>query len=626
MKRMPFVFVLSLALTCLIDAGQLHAQAWVLVGNWGFVTDPSSASMAMDTGGTPYVVAQNAAQVEKFNGASWVDVGAPVLPTSGSAGTCIAIDKNGVPYVVYIDFDNNQRATVKKYNSGSWVTVGTQGFTVNSVANTVIAIDTAGTPYVAYNDYVYGAKVTVMKFVDTSWVTVGSPGFSAGNAAYLSLALNNSGTPYVAYQDGANNNRATVMTYDGAGWVAVGSPGLSEGSVAYTSLAIDTGGTPYVAYQDGSNNDRPTVMQYDGSEWLPVVALTGFSAGVECTSLAIDKSGALYLAFLDGANDLSVTVMKYDGAWTTVGNRGFTMGFQNYCFLVLDNNSIPYVMYHDVSYCSVSKIDTALAPVAGPAYICAGEPTVFSDLKSGGTWSTGDTTVITLDSAGTVTGLRFGEATISYSKDGYAAILTIFIDSMPNVSLDYYQAKSLCSGDSIVLLASVFGSWNSITTPGIWISLDTAIATVDQPIGWNGAWMLRGKATGVAPMEYVAANDCGTDTTGFSFRVGYCPYNVQNTVGNPSQFFNVPATPQPIPPAALIIYPNPTTTQLTISAPENITAITITNLLGQTVYNSQFPVGSLQASIDLAALPSGVYLVRVSGPDSYREVRKFVKG
>ncbi len=79
-------------------------------------------------------------------------------------------------------------------------------------------------------------------------------------------------------------------------------------------------------------------------------------------------------------------------------------------------------------------------------------------------------------------------------------------------------------------------------------------------------------------------------------------------------------------PEAISIFPNPATTQLTIYSAKKITTITITNLFGQTVYNSQFTVGSRRASIDVAALPSGVYLVRVSGPDSYREVRKFVKG
>jgi len=70
----------------------------------------------------------------------------------------------------------------------------------------------------------------------------------------------------------------------------------------------------------------------------------------------------------------------------------------------------------------------------------------------------------------------------------------------------------------------------------------------------------------------------------------------------------------------LYIYPNPATTQLTITASSVISEITITNLLGQTVYSSQYSGGS-QASIDVSELPSGVYFVKVNGTD----VRKIVK-
>jgi hypothetical protein len=85
----------------------------------------------------------------------------------------------------------------------------------------------------------------------------------------------------------------------------------------------------------------------------------------------------------------------------------------------------------------------------------------------------------------------------------------------------------------------------------------------------------------------------------------------------------------------IYLYPNPATTQLTISASENITSITITNLLGQTVYSSQFAVsGQLPTAncrlqtIDVSALPSGVYFVRVNpsaGSGQVSVVRKFLK-
>ncbi len=73
-------------------------------------------------------------------------------------------------------------------------------------------------------------------------------------------------------------------------------------------------------------------------------------------------------------------------------------------------------------------------------------------------------------------------------------------------------------------------------------------------------------------------------------------------------------------PTYITLYPNPATIQLTISSSENITSISITNLLGQTVYSSKYS-GSLQKSVDVAELPSGVYIIKINGA----EIRKFLK-
>ena len=77
---------------------------------------------------------------------------------------------------------------------------------------------------------------------------------------------------------------------------------------------------------------------------------------------------------------------------------------------------------------------------------------------------------------------------------------------------------------------------------------------------------------------------------------------------------------KPISNHSIFIYPNPTTTQLTIQSPNNpITQLTITNLLGQTVYTDQY--NSEQVQIDVSNYPAGVYFIKVNST----EVRKFVK-
>lgn len=67
------------------------------------------------------------------------------------------------------------------------------------------------------------------------------------------------------------------------------------------------------------------------------------------------------------------------------------------------------------------------------------------------------------------------------------------------------------------------------------------------------------------------------------------------------------------------LYPNPAATSLTITSADNITTLSIINLLGQTLYTHKY--NAPQVQVDLTDLLSGIYLVKVNGT----EVRKFVK-
>ena len=69
----------------------------------------------------------------------------------------------------------------------------------------------------------------------------------------------------------------------------------------------------------------------------------------------------------------------------------------------------------------------------------------------------------------------------------------------------------------------------------------------------------------------------------------------------------------------ITIFPNPATTSLTITSPQNIIHITITNLIGQTVYTHEYNTPNVQLYV--ADLPPGIYFVKVNNT----EVRKFVK-
>ena len=66
------------------------------------------------------------------------------------------------------------------------------------------------------------------------------------------------------------------------------------------------------------------------------------------------------------------------------------------------------------------------------------------------------------------------------------------------------------------------------------------------------------------------------------------------------------------------LFPNPTTSTLTITSNNTITSLEITNLTGQKLFTHNY--NTTRAEVDVSAFPSGLYYIRINGV----EVRKFV--
>lgn len=211
---------------------KFNGTSWVTVGSPNFSNGvASSTSIAIDGYGTPYVVYDDGANsskatVMKFDGSNWVNVGSAGFSLGNAAKAAITIDKDNTPFVVYEDRGTfggtiflNGKATVMKYTGSSWVTVGTPGFSAGDhVFYPSIAVDGNGVPFVVYEDMMtstsdYGYS-TSMKFDGSSWVNVGDAGFSGEGAGYTSISLDSGGIPYVVWaKSEMGSGPVTVMKF-----------------------------------------------------------------------------------------------------------------------------------------------------------------------------------------------------------------------------------------------------------------------------------------------------------------------------------------------------------------------------------------------------------------------------
>ncbi|MEI6079042.1 MAG: hypothetical protein WCQ53_00190 [bacterium] len=331
----------------------LYPGGWTPVGVEGISAGSSEyTSLALDSSNVPYVVFQDAANdnkatVMKFNGASWEPVGSSGFSAGQIAETAIAFDRKNVLYVAYIDSFNAGRVTAMKFDGSSWVPVGVPGFT-SQATNVNMAIDSNNVPYVVYKDGWNNNQATVMKFNGDNWTLVGIAASAGVATNYPSIAIDSNNVPYVAYSDWSQGGRITVKRFDGNSWAIVGWTGISTGQGDFVSLALDSNNLPYVAYLDIGYNSSSSVMKFDGNNW-GYVGSQGFSGNwANWTSLALDSNGVPYLAFMDGANNYGATGMKFDGSsWIALGTRGFSVGQAVYTSLRMSSNDDPYIAYKD---------------------------------------------------------------------------------------------------------------------------------------------------------------------------------------------------------------------------------------------------------------------------------------
>ncbi len=87
------------------------------------------------------------------------------------------------------------------------------------------------------------------------------------------------------------------------------------------------------------------------------------------------------------------------------------------------------------------------------------------------------------------------------------------------------------------------------------------------------------------------------------------------------KFYQIPTAINilPSPSVSISIFPNPATDELNITSANKITNITISNMIGQTVYMHDY--NAEQVQIDVADLPNGVYFAKINEV----KVTRFVK-
>ncbi len=162
------------------------------------------------------------------------------------------------------------------------------------------------------------------------------------------------------------------------------------------------------------------------------------------------------------------------------------------------------ITYQESNPCGGASATTTITvlplpgSITGTTSACVGLSSTLSD-AGGGTWVSSNTSVATISTSGTFTGITAGTAVISYTLPTGCAPAT--------TTVTIYPTPSAIGGTPTVCAAGATTTLTDALTGGSWTSSTTSIATVGV-----GTGVVTGVIPGTVTITYTSANGCVIST------------------------------------------------------------------------------------------------------------------
>lgn len=233
-----------------------------------------------------------------------------------------------------------------------------------------------------------------------------------------------------------------------------------------------------------------------------------------------------------------------------------------------------------------SSVTENTSSIGGPSTVCVGNSITLTHATSGGTWSSGSTSIATIGaSTGILTGVAAGTVIITYNTGTANETTTVTVNAKPTAVITSSK-DSVCVSKTAAFTATPSG--------GGWVSRYTSIATIGATSG-----IATGVSAGIDTIVYYAFNLCGVDSAKKGLKVN--PLTAACTAGLPE-----PGTLG----EELLVFPNPNygTFTLDVASPLNGQAyVVVTNAAGAKV--KEFTLNTNRKHELQLNQPAGVYFI-----------------
>ena len=323
-----------------------------------------------------------------------------------------------------------------------------------------------------------------------TWSASGDATASGTGATGTLVAGATAGTATVVYTLANGCSATQFNTINTSPAPITGTTTICVGGV--TLLSDATGGTPSWS---SSSTAIASVAGGDVTGMGTGVATITYSIGTGCsitTTVTViaqpaaitGNSGSICpgatLSLADGAGSWSSS----NTAIATVGSGGTVTGVSG------GTATITYVPSGTAGCMAVTTVTVNSAPaITGSSTVCSSGSTTLADGVTGGTWSSGNTTLATVGStSGIVSGVATGNVAITYTTPQSCKITTTLAVTTGPSAIG--GAGAVCAGSTITLTDGVGG--------GAWSSSNTTIGTVD------GSGDVTGLSSGAFTITYVS--------------------------------------------------------------------------------------------------------------------------
>jgi uncharacterized protein YjdB len=281
--------------------------------------------------------------------------------------------------------------------------------------------------------------------------------------------------------EGTQGQVSNVMTGGVYASSNLGTASIGQLNGQITGL---TAGTTTISYLYTDNNGCSNTVTYPVTIIAaPVATITAGGPTTFCQGGSVvltASSGAAY-AWSTGATTASITT-------TTAGSYSVTVTGANGCSASSQATTVNVLTPSPVSV------------INGANSVCQNSATTLTNATSGGVWTSSNPLIATVSSAGNVTGVSAGSATITYainSTNGCqnTASKVMTVNSVPSTALVSGGTTTFCQGGNVQLTASTGATYlwsNGATTPTITV---TPNATTSYSVTYSNNGTASGSGT-----------------------------------------------------------------------------------------------------------------------------------